>query len=98
MAGDQVAERVVAHVPLVRRPARVRVHAQAVEARPRVVVVDLIRPALSPVVLPLLLDRLNVVGRSHGSMLIAAIRFRPGPGARSPRPNGRASTDCYERF
>ena len=41
VADDQVAERVVADVAHVRRPARVRVHAEDVERRARVVVVDL---------------------------------------------------------
>ena len=65
VADDQVAERVVADVAHVCRPARVRVHAEDVERRAGVVVVDLIRACLRPTRLPLLLDGLRVVSLSH---------------------------------
>ena len=71
VADDQVAEGVVAHVTLVGRPARVRVHAQHVERGPGVVVLDLVGAASVPAVLPLALDLLDVVrlgchAGSHG--------------------------------
>ena len=55
VANDQVTEGVVAHVPLVRRPRRVGVHAQRVELLPGIVVVDLVGAVLRPVALPLAL-------------------------------------------
>ena len=66
LADDQVPEGVVADVALVGGAARVGIHAQHVQRRPGVVVVDLIGAISGPAVLPLLLDRLWVVRLCHG--------------------------------
>ncbi len=66
VANEKVAEGVVAHVTHVRRAARVRVHAEDVERRPGIVVVDLVGAFVLPAGLPLALGRLDVVGLGHG--------------------------------
>ena len=62
VAGEEVAEGVVADVAHVRRTGGVRVHAQHVAARAGVVVVDFVGAALTPVRLPARFDLLGAVG------------------------------------
>ena len=62
---EQVPEGVVPDVALVGGPARVGVHAQDVLRRARVVGVDLVDVAVSPALLPLQLDFLDVIGPRH---------------------------------
>ena len=65
LADEEVTEGVVADVALVGRPARVRVHAEHVVRRARVVVVDLVGALLGPAPLPFGLDGLGVVLLRH---------------------------------
>ena len=84
VADDEVAKGVVAHVALMGRPRRVRVHAEDVEGRPGVVVVDLVGPLVQPPLLPLPLDGVEFVRPRHcGQMLSAA----PGAPGRRRRPD-----------
>src|SRR3954449_9587915 len=87
VADDQVTERVVAHMPHVGPPARIRVHAQRVVRRPGVVVVDLVRTEVGPALLPLSLDRLDVVRLGHAGIV---------PTTRSPPRSitADAATSC----
>ena len=84
----QVAEGVVAHVALVGRAGRVGVHAEGVEGRSRVVVVDLVGPLVAPALLPLALDRLDVVGPCHRRVMLPPVGpgpARPGGWRRTPK-------------
>ena len=60
-ARDDVADHVVADVPDVRVPGRVREHLEAVELRPGGILGDLEGARVAPAVLPLLLDCLGLV-------------------------------------
>src|SRR5579872_1647858 len=62
---DQIPEGVVPDVALMGRARRIGVHRQAVERRPRIVVLDLVGPLVPPAVLPLPLDGADVVGPCH---------------------------------
>ena len=108
VANDQVTEGVVAYVALVGRPRGVGVHAQGVELRAGVVVVDLVRAGLDPVALPLGLHRLDVVGARHRTRVreaaaaalsrVKGVDDRPGPRPRTAirsRRLGAAHIDCY---
>ena len=65
VADQEVAHRVVAHVPHVGRTARVRVHREHVEGRAVVVVVDLVSALVGPPLLPAGFDGLGVVALGH---------------------------------
>ena len=65
VAAQHVTQRVVPHVAHVDGARRVRIHAQVVELRPRIALVDLVRAALFPDLLPLGLDGLDVVPLAH---------------------------------
>ena len=65
VAAQDVAQRVVPHVAHVDRARRVRVHAQVVELRALIALVDLVRAALVPDLLPLGLEGLDVVPLAH---------------------------------
>src|SRR5580658_2783809 len=73
---EEVAEGVVADVALVRRPARVGVHAEHVIRRARIVRVDLVGAVVRPAPLPALFDLGEVVDLCHPPR-IAAGRRRP---------------------
>ena len=67
VAAGQVAERVVADVPLMGGSRGVGVHAQGVELLARVVVVDLVGALFLPVALPLPFHRIDVVPPCHAT-------------------------------
>ena len=71
---EHVAEGVVADVALVRRPARVGVHAQDVVGRTGVVGVDLVGAVLLPTSLPAGLHLPEVVSVGHGRQATGALR------------------------
>ena len=103
VADDQVAEGVVAHVAQVGRARRVGVHAEHVERRPGVVVVDLVGALVGPPLLPAGLDLLHRVGGGAGPRpwrrIVPAPPSRPEPIRRQRRPRaarvvGEGSRGC----
>ncbi len=93
VAAEDVAEGVVPDVAHVDRPRRIRVHAQVVELRARIALVDLVRAALVPDPLPLGLDGLDVVALAHRRGSLPAPPTSPDAicGQRGPGPGGGAA-------
>ena len=93
VADDEVTEGVVAHVALMGRTRGVRVHAERVERRPRVVVVDLVGLLVAPALLPFALDGLDVVFACHPPILRVGCTG-PGPAASSQGVFSGVGTAC----